>query len=183
MNTKPENHVVMIWSYRLSWVCLLCFYLLPIAVISLWLMNYNDPKHISYFLELPELEIINQPSLLVKLISLFILLIPVSLFMIAMLYAKNCFRAFSKGDYYSALTVNALRNFSRFIFFSVLASLFATPLLSVLLTWQNPEGLRQVAINLSSNNVFTLLVSAMFWVISSILAHGGRLQKENQSFI
>lgn len=110
-------------------------------------------------------------------------LLPVLCLVMGLHHLARCFGNFAAG---ALLTPDNARHFSRFgawIAAAVLASLVATPVLSVLLTLGMPAGARQLAISISSDQLVSLLVAGGAWIVGAIMAEGARAAEENAQFI
>ena len=63
------------------------------------------------------------------------------------------------------------------------SSLIATPVLSVIVTWGNPHGHRELSLALNSGQVFGLLGAGIVWVIAAAMAQAGALAHENAQIV
>jgi hypothetical protein len=110
-------------------------------------------------------------------------LLPVLCLVLGLHHLRRCFANFAAG---AVLTPGNARHFSRFgawIAGAVVTSLVATPVLSVLLTLGMPEGARQLAISISSDQLVSLLVAGGAWIVGAIMAEGARVAEENAQFV
>ncbi|TDP48905.1 hypothetical protein DES42_101265 [Zavarzinia compransoris] len=110
-------------------------------------------------------------------------LVPVLFLMLGLHHLARCFGNFAAG---AVLTAENARRFSRFgawIAVAVVASLVATPVLSVLLTLGMPAGGRQLALSIGSDQLVSLLVAGGAWIVGAIMAEGARAAEENAQFV
>jgi hypothetical protein len=97
--------------------------------------------------------------------------------------ARRCFQSFVRGEYFTLQVVAGLRGFAAGVFFSIVAGLLATPLLSVLLTLNAGPGNHTLAVNVSSQQVLTLLFAGVLWQIAGVMTNAVRLAEENSQFV
>jgi hypothetical protein len=110
-------------------------------------------------------------------------LVPVMLVSAALIQLRRTFVAFARGAYFSAQAIAGLRQFALLIGTACLIEILLTPLRTVLLTWLNGEGQRQVVLALSSSQVMALLTALCVWVVTWVIGRAALLQEENQQFV
>ena len=110
-------------------------------------------------------------------------LLPVGMLIAGLLQARRCFLLFAAGRVFVSEATHCLRRFAGWVAASVAAAMLASTGLSVLLTINNPPGMRQLVIGVGSNEVFTLSFAAMVWLMAAVIAHGQTLADENASFV
>lgn len=69
------------------------------------------------------------------------------------------------------------------LFFAIVASLLATPVLSLLLTVHAPAGEHVIAAGINSEQVHKLLFVAIFWQIAAVMTRAVNLAEENSQFV
>ena len=79
--------------------------------------------------------------------------------------------------------MDGLKGYAVAALWSAIASFLLEPVLSVGLTYANPAGSRELAIGVSSDQVFAVLGAGILWVIVAALAHGAALAQENEQFV
>lgn len=110
-------------------------------------------------------------------------MLPLGLLLVGLSHARHCFKGFACGRIFTAESVVLLRRFAGWVSLSVLASIVVGGLFSVLLTMNNPPGMRHIAIAVGSANLFTWLFAAMIWLMAAIIGEGQHLADENASFV
>jgi hypothetical protein len=84
---------------------------------------------------------------------------------------------------FSARALTSLRGFARW----VLVAAFLSPVyragLSVLVTWQNGPGKRQLTLDLSSDDYLMVLLGVVVLAISSVMAEAARIAEDNEGFV
>lgn len=103
--------------------------------------------------------------------------------MIGLWEARQCFRRFVAGEIFSAHTVRCPRRFAGWVMVSVAASMIAVTAVSVVLTLNNPPGMRHLAISIGSDQVFTLFFAGMVWLMAAVIGEGQTLAEENATFV
>ena len=98
-------------------------------------------------------------------------------------YLRRAFLYFAKGEYFNLANSCSLRLFAVFIFIQALATPVHTMLSSVLLSVNHPGGEKILALSFGSNDLKTIALAFIFWVISGLLVEANLLEKENQQFV
>ena len=112
-----------------------------------------------------------------------VMAVPQVILVLGVRRAQTCFALFAQGEVFSSRTTALLRQFAGWVAAAALATILASTLVSVLLTQTNPPGLRQLAIGVGSNHVFTLFFAATVWLMAAVIGQGQALAEENQRFV
>jgi hypothetical protein len=177
----PHTQRILRLSALLAWACLLVAFALPIVTVGYWLMA--DTAELARLGHLRVGSV--QGALLVwqRLAGAACTLAPAGLASLGLWHAHRCFRGFTKGEVFTHGAVLRLRRFAACMGGSALAAIIAGPVLSVLLTWSNPPGARQLAVGIGSDHVFALLFAGMVWLMAAVIGQGQALADENASFV
>jgi hypothetical protein len=93
------------------------------------------------------------------------------------------FDEYLRGRIFSARALTSLRGFARW----TLAAAFWSPIyravLSVIGTWSNGPGKRELDINLSSDDYMVLLLGVVLLAISSVMVEAARIAEDNEGFV
>lgn len=182
-SSVETNHRLRIQrsSRVLALACLLLIITLPIAVIAYWLIA--DVPQLAVRAQLP-VHAIQAPLLdWQRWAGALITLVPLTLLSIGLWQARRCFEFFAAGEVFSAHTVRCLRRFAGWVMLSVAASMVAATAVSVVLTLNNPPGMRHLAISIGSDQVFTLFFAGMVWLMAAVIGQGQTLAEENATFV
>jgi hypothetical protein len=168
-------------SVFLAWACLMAGIALPFAVLAYWLLaGANELALLGHL----RADAIHGPlHVWQRLAGAMCTLVPAGLASLGLWHAHRCFRGFIKGEVFTAGAVLRLRRFAACMGGSALAAIIAGPVLSVLLTWGNPAGARQLALGIGSDHLLTLLFAGMVWVMAAVIGQGQALAEENASFV
>jgi Protein of unknown function (DUF2975) len=110
-------------------------------------------------------------------------LLPVALIVYALLCAWRCFRSFARGEHFSLAVVSNLRRFAAGMFWSTVAALVTTPVLTYLITLgAGPDG-HTVTVNFSSTQALTLLFAGIVWQVAAVMTRAVALAEENSQFV
>jgi len=85
-----------------------------------------------------------------------------------------------------ALSLRAVVQFRRFAWISVVmvfVGIIQNSAYSVIFSWGNPEGSRQLEIEFGSNELSTLFVALLFMFVAHVFATGRKIEEENATFI
>ncbi|RBP51741.1 DUF2975 domain-containing protein [Arenicella xantha] len=93
------------------------------------------------------------------------------------------FTNFARGELFTYRNTKNLRSFAK----CLLAQTLLTPIfhacLSVVLSWNHPAGQKILSITMGSNELRSISLALIIWVVSDILLAGEQLKLENQQFI
>ena len=84
---------------------------------------------------------------------------------------------------FSALALTSLRGFARWVLVAAVCSPIYRAGLSVIATWQNGPGRRQLTINLFSDDYLALLLGVVTLAISSVMVQAARIAEDNEGFV
>lgn len=109
--------------------------------------------------------------------------VPLGLLMTGLWQARRCFSMFARGEVFTSQTAALLGRFAGWVAWAAGASLLAGMVCSVLLTLNNPPGMRHLAFGIGSSQLFTLFFAGTVWLMSAVIAQGRGLAEENQGFV
>ena len=93
------------------------------------------------------------------------------------------FGSFADGVLFSGDTLGDLRAFARCILGFVVADFLMEAPLSVFMSWTNLPGERELSLSFGSSDFQLLLVGALVFGLSHMVAEGLRLARENAEFV
>ncbi len=168
-------------SRVLAAACLWLMVMLPMAVVGYWLVA--DGPQLAVRAQLP-VHAIQAPLMAwQRWAGAVLTLLPLSLLLTGLWEARRCFRRFVAGEIFSAGTVRCLRRFAGWVMASVATGMVTATAISVLLTINNPPGLRHLAISVGSDQVFTLFFAGMVWLMAAVIGEARELADENAAFV
>ena len=176
-----HNQRVQRFSALLAWACLAAAIALPFGVLAYWLLA--DSTELAALGHLRAEAVQGYLLAWQRLAGALVTLAPAGLASLGLWHAHRCFRGFSRGEVFTAGAVRRLRSFAGCMGGSALAAIVAGPVLSVLLTWGNPPGMRQLTLGIGSDHLFTLLFAGMVWLMAAVIGQGKALADENASFV
>lgn len=168
-------------SRLLDITCLLLIVALPPIVAIYW--GIADAKVLAVRANLSPDAMHASPLWWQRLAAGFMAEIPLCLLLTGVWHARKCFRLFVSGRVFTPEVTRCLQRFSSWAMASAAVNIVSTAACSVLITLQNPPGLRYLAIGISSDQVFLLLFAAVVWLMASIISQGQQLADENAQFI
>ena len=168
-------------SRFLEVTCLLLIVALPLIVAAYW--GVADPKTLAVRANLSPDAIHNTLLLWQRLGAGLMAEIPLCLLLVGFWHARKCFRLFASGHVFSTEASLCLHRFSSWAMASAIGSIVCSSISSVLMTLNNPPGLRYLAISISSDQVFLLLFAAVVWLMAGVIRQGQILADENAQFI
>ena len=168
-------------SRWLALLCLVPIVSLPIIPLAYW--GLETPDRLAEPAQLAVGAIQAPIEIWQRVIGATLSLLPVGMLVAGLLQARRCFLLFAAGQIFVSETTRCLRRFAGWVAASVAAGILTSSILSVLLTINNPPGMRQLAVGVGSNELFTLSFAAMVWLMAAVIAHGQALAEENASFV
>ena len=109
--------------------------------------------------------------------------VPLALMLAGVWEARRCFLLFSAGQVFTGDAVRRLRRFAAWMLASAVCAIAAGAAVSVVITLHLPPGMRQLALSVGSDHVFTLFFACMVWLLAAVIGEGQALVEENASFV
>jgi hypothetical protein len=110
-------------------------------------------------------------------------LLPLGLTLLALQRLWGLFGEYAQGRVFSHRALGCLRGFARCVLAQAIVSPLYAAVLSVIATWHNAPGTRQLNLNFSSDHYAMLLLGAVLLAISSVMAEAARAAEENAGFV
>ncbi|MBT0963592.1 DUF2975 domain-containing protein [Denitromonas iodatirespirans] len=168
-------------SRVLAAVCLVLIWGLPATVLLYWWLA--EPVELARQVNLSADAVMAPLMPWQRALGGMLTLLPVALLVSGLVQARRCFRLFAAGRVFVAESTGYLRRFAGRVAASVAVGMLSSTVLSVVLTVNNPPGMRQLAIGVGSNEVFMLLFAGMVWLMAAVIGQGRSLAEENESFV
>jgi Protein of unknown function (DUF2975) len=168
-------------SLGMVWACWALIVLLPVALVVYW-ATAADATLAAQGNLLPA-AMLAPLQLWQRVAAARVTAVPLALLLMGLWQAKRCFALFAQGKVFTAQAVDCLRRFAGWVAAAALAAIVAAAIASILLTLQNPAGMRQLALGFSSNHLFTLFFAAIVWLMAAVIGQGQSLAEENERFI
>ena len=147
----------------------------PVSILLFWLFFNSLPM--SFKGDLP-VSTSNSLSFLTLSLAFLVCMIPGSVTVYALLTLKELFKLYEKAVVFSASNVNCFRRLGYTLIFWVIAKLISKSLLSIVLSFNNPPGERQLVIGFGSTDIATLVIGAIVLVISWVMNEACKLNAE-----
>lgn len=109
--------------------------------------------------------------------------LPLAMLLAGVWQARRCFAEFAQGRVFTPEAAARLGAFAAWVAAAAAASMLAVSACSVLLTWNNPPGMRHLAFGVGSHQVFTLFFAGTVWLMAAVIAQGQGLDEENKGFV
>lgn len=154
---------------------------LPLGVAAGWALA--PLSYLSSSFHVPASYFPNGMASWQRLVGAGVTLVPSVIGSYGLIRARRSLISFAKGDFFAPGGVGGLRDFAGAIFWASLAGVVATPVLSVALTIVNAPGQRQLALGVSSSDLFQLLAAGIFWVIAAGMARASVIAREHAQIV
>lgn len=165
---------------RLALATGLAILALQVVYVALWI---NPPLAMrSLALALPGLDQAGLPSWAPP--AGFVLgFFPLLILLYGLWQVRRFFRLYAENELFPAAAGLYLRNFGLALFVLVPVNVLTSSAASVLFSLHRPEGQRQLALSVSSSEVFVLIIGALIMMIGRILTEAHRLAEENRQIV
>ena len=110
-------------------------------------------------------------------------LIPTTVILIALHRLWGLFGEYAQGRVFSRAALVNLRGFARWLLVDTAVSPVYAALLSVVASWENGPGHREVALQLGSNDYVQLLFGVVVLAISTVMVEAARVAEDNEGFV
>ena len=103
--------------------------------------------------------------------------------LIALFRLWQLFGEYLHSRIFSARALTSLRGFARWTLVAAFWSPVYRAVLSVIVTWQNGPGKRELTIDLSSDDYMMVLLGVVLLAISSVMVEAARIAEDNEGFV
>jgi hypothetical protein len=110
-------------------------------------------------------------------------LIPVTVILIALHRLWGLFGEYAQGRVFSRAALVNLRGFARWVLVDAVVSPIYSALLSVIVSWENGPGHRELNLEISSNDYVQLLFGVIVLAISTVMVEAARMAEDNEGFV
>jgi len=172
---------VRVTSTMLKYVSTLCLFL-PIGIfISVILF----PEWLDQIVaqQFSHLRIDSGISGMKRALLLLLITFPLGLAVFGLWQIRSLFSAFSHGEIFSVKTATYIHRTGIVILLSPILNIVFGAISSVLLTYDNPTGSRQLAISMSSDAIGLVIIGGLLIVIGWTMREAAGLQEENKQFV
>lgn len=151
------------------------FYCVPICYGLVWYFSPTMPEH---WFTRSNFNIAGGITPTIAFLGFCISMVKGTIVMMGIWSLKNLFQLYENNEFFTCNTVNCFKSLSRCLLWWVLATITTEPLLSVILTLNNPEGQKAVSISFQSADITALIVGGSLSVVASVMDMGRKLQEE-----
>ncbi len=109
--------------------------------------------------------------------------VPLVLLLAGVWEARKCFLLFARGSVFTTEAVRGLSRFAAWALASAIAAIVSGAAISVVLTVNNPVGMRHLAIGIGSDQVLMVFFAGMVWLLAAVIGQGQALAEENDAFV
>ena len=181
--SAPLNHLQRIQriSRMMARVCVALIVLMPLGLVVYWATTSAPELATQGNLQA---EAMRAPlQIWQRVVAAAVSALPLACLLLGVWHAKLCFAQFANGEIFTASAVGHLRRFAGWTAAAALAAIMAGAAISILFTINNPPGTRQLALGVSSNQVFTMFFAALVWLMADVIGQGQAFADENKQFV
>lgn len=165
-------------SYRFSLLFKALIVLYPILVAIVWLGGIIPFASSSFITtRFPDIEL-SSVRFGLRFYACLIDMIPTAIDMLSFYYLAKLFQLYSRRIIFSYQNVRYIRKIGFTLLWSVFAYLLVQPILSIILTWDAPQGGHMVTLGFGSDDLSNLIIGGVVVLISWIMEEGRKLEEE-----
>lgn len=150
----------------------------PIANIIFWLSFNHLPQ--GFKSDLPVLVSQNLP-LSTLLLAILVSAIPIGIILYAFIKLRNLFSLYQQGVIFNMANADCYRSLAYALIYWAFSKLAFIPLLSLVLTMNNPPGQKSLVVSIGSADLANILIGAIVLLISWVM-HEASVMEEEHSF-
>ena len=106
-----------------------------------------------------------------------------SIGLVGLYFLRRPFQNFANGELFNLFNSLNLKRFSILLFAHAIATPLYFSLSSVLLSLNHPDGQKVLSVSFGSNEIKSIVLAMIFWVLSNLLVDAAKLKSENQQFV
>ncbi len=165
----------------MSGLCLTIIFVLPLGLALIWVnLDSLGPEFIAQVSHAARIDTLGVGTLI---LGFAISMIPVSMLIYGLVQLRRLFCLYGAGQIFSNLHAVYLRRFALASILSVFLQILSGSLLSVLLTFQNPPGTRQLTVSITSDHLGTVFLGSVLLVIAWIMVEGSKMAEDNAQIV
>lgn len=153
------------------------FYFIPISYALVWIFAGKLPEA---WINKHDFLITGGITPLMSLLGFITSMIKGSVIMLGVWTLKELFGYYEQKVFFSKETVLCFKQLSHYLIWWVIAGILSEPLQTIILTMNNPEGQKAVAISFQSADLTALILGGVLSVIAKVMESGRKLQEESE---
>ncbi|MCR9143502.1 MAG: DUF2975 domain-containing protein [bacterium] len=161
---------------RLLWIALA---IPPLALLYYWGFHHTLPPETQAGARLGIVIVEPLPAAL-RTLAFGLTMAGASISMWGVYALIRLFRLYESGRIFLAENVACFRTIGRVCIAQAAANVLLVPVLSVILTLNNPAGQKQLALSFGSGSFFLLLAGGVILVIAAVMEEGRKLEEDRQ---
>ncbi|RED53506.1 DUF2975 domain-containing protein [Aestuariispira insulae] len=162
-------------------LCWLVIIVSPVFIGVFWIM----PEKMSVIAEVEGMGLVDMATLDIwqKISCFLVTMVSQGILLYGIWRLQKLFAAYQRGEMFEVETTAHLRAFSISLLIYMLAKPLVGGVITVLLTMNNPVGQRVLEIDVSSDDLFQVLLGAVMLVVAWTLNEGAKAVRENREIV
>ncbi len=107
----------------------------------------------------------------------------ISIGLVGLYFLRRPFQNFANGEFFNLINSLHLKRFSILLFVQAIATPLYFSLSSILLSLNHPDGQKMLSVSFGGNEIKSIVLGMIFWVLSNLLVEAAKLQTENRQFV
>lgn len=168
---------IALLSKRYQKLLLLLFFATPLSYGLIWYLFYNGSIPLS-LLNRHGFTIFGEITATMCILGFLATMIKGGIIMYGIAVLRRLFNQYEQNHFFTGETVTCFARLSSTLIYWVLATVVSDPLLSIILTMNNPAGQKAIAISFQSADLTALVVGGALSIIARVMDSGRKLQEE-----
>jgi hypothetical protein len=153
-----------------------------LALVGVELWSWSTPEHALAFLKHTEVAAPSVSARTQAMGALFSLL-PLVVQLVALQRLWGVFGEYAQGRVFSRRALVCLRGFARWLLVDTAAAPVFGAFLSVIATWENGPGHRELNVQFGTDDYTQLLFGLVILAISTVMVEAARVAEDNEGFV
>lgn len=149
---------------------------LSLVIVPDW---FDNMVRLAY----PEITIVTGITGLKRTLLLMVLSVPLTVTLYGLWNVRMLFDCYARSEVFSRAPSAYIRNVGLAMLLNVIVSVLIHSIGSVLLTYDNPIGSRQLSVSVSSDTYLLLILGGLLVVIGWVMQEANRISDENSRFV
>jgi len=171
-----SNLAVSRTSRRYKHILTILLYSVPIFYLFIWLFIDRLPSQLGYLNH--SYEVVGGYTWSMRLLGFTASMLKGAVVMYGLSILVKLFGLYEEGTFFASENVKSFKTFSNALIWWVIAGIVATPLISMILTMNNPPGQHVLAVTFQSADLTALIVGGILRVVAGVMENAKSLQEE-----
>ncbi|NNF99647.1 MAG: DUF2975 domain-containing protein [Desulfobacteraceae bacterium] len=167
---------IRITSRIMRWIVLSLMVLIPVLNVLFWVTYDGQYAFLSQ--QISNLPIHGELSPLFRAFGFIVCFIPTGIIMAGLFHLSQLFKLYEGYHIFTDANVRCYRRLGQILILWVFSTFLYDPLMSIVLTYNNPPGQRMIQIGFESVDLTALLIGVVVLIVSWVMQAAKQLKDE-----